>query len=235
LKDSPAELAALEAKLAHTFKNPALLEQALTHPSATPSGSEMANNQRLEYLGDSVLDLIMAEELYARFPEDREGRLATYRASLVCGEFLTGLAVRLGLPEFLILSTAEAENGGRQRPSTLEDALEAVIGALYLDAGLEKTRQTVLAWYGDLDTLIESSLVEANPKGTLNEIAQRLYGNNTVSYDLIQREGKPPKERFVVQVSTQGNPLATGEGTSRKEAEEAAARQALKTFSEDKA
>lgn len=233
MSEGQAEIGGLEERIGYVFRRVELVRQALTHPSAfsevqlTSAEAAARHNQRLEFLGDAVLGLIIGEALYTALPGEREGKLATARAALICGEFLTRLARRLGLPEVLILSSSEEQAGGREKPSILEDALEAIVGAIYRDSDYPTVRAVVLGWYGDLESALASALRDYNPKGLLNEYAQKSMGNNALEYRLKSHEGKPPHEHFTVEVLVAGDVKGTGTGSSRRQAEEQAARDAL--------
>jgi len=222
-----AELEELEKRLGHRFAQRPLLERALTHPSRAGEHPQTVTNQRLEFLGDAVLGLIIADKLFNDLPEADEGDLATARATLVRGTFLSTLARELGLGAHLRLSRQEENAGGRERDSSLEDALEAVVGALYLDAGMEGTRAVVLGWYGPALKRLEETRAAFNPKGRLNELAQAQFGANVVEYRVLGQTGTPPEEIFRVGVYLNGERYGEAEGGSKKTAEEAAARLAL--------
>ncbi|MFO1448523.1 MAG: ribonuclease III [Opitutaceae bacterium] len=225
-----ASLQTLQEKLGYTFRDPRLLEEALTHPSYLQDDPKVTqSNQRLEFLGDAVLHLVLTDELYRRYPDDREGSLTKRRATLTKGTFLSGLARNLGLEVQLRLGSGEESTGGRSRASALEDAMEAVIGAIYRDSDLATTRATVLAWYGDVDrTLLDLESGE-NPKGRLQEWVQPVHGNGALRYEVASIEGKDHERSYEVVVSLNDKPLGRGRGPSKKVAEEAAAREALRT------
>ncbi len=219
----------LEEKIGYSFKNPALLRQALTHPSFQPEGAAagLQNNQRLEFLGDSVLELILSERLYSLYPEAREGELTRYRSSLAKGAFLSRLARDMKLGDHLYLSRGEIESGGRDRGNLLEDALEALVGAIYLDAGLASTRRVVLHWYGDIRKRMQEAHGTENPKGRLQEEIQAVHGEAGPEYRVVTEEGPSHDRRFEVEVLLQNSPLGRGQGSSKKEAETQAAENAL--------
>lgn len=221
-------LNALQLRIGHTFRNPVLLERAVTHSSFLqdhPATEE--SNQRLEFLGDAVLQLALTETLFQMYPREREGVLSKRRAALANGTFLARLAVESGLADCLRLSDSEESTGGRMRASTLEDAFEALIGAVYLDSDLPTARSVVLQLYGDLAARL--ALVEdvGNPKGRLQELVQPLYGNNALRYEVVNTVGEDHAREYEVVVLLLERPLGTGRGSSKKMAEEAAARSAL--------
>lgn len=223
-------LARLQARLGHAFRDAALLERAVTHPSYLPENPSTAeSNQRLEFLGDAVLQLVLTEVLFGFFPADREGQLSQRRAALAKGAFLHQLAREIGLDACLRLGTSEEATGGRTRASALEDAFEALVGALYLDSDLPTTRRIVLGIYGPLsDRLaLESS---DNPKGRLQELVQPKHGNEALRYEVIRTLGEDHAREFEVTVYLLNRPLGTGRGTSKKLAEESAARVALEAL-----
>lgn len=216
----------LEQRLGHRFANRALLEESLTHPSYTqlhPGPS----NQRLEFLGDAVLQLVVSDALFEAFPDEREGVLSRRRSVLTKGVFLMKLSLELGIDSALRLSPSEDADGGRARASTLEDAFEAVVGALYLDAGIDSVRRQILRWYGPLDARLGMHEKHDNPKGRLQELVQPVHGNDALRYELHRIEGAPHERSFDVHLHFLGRKVAEGQGSSKKEAEENAARAAL--------
>jgi ribonuclease-3 len=221
-------LAQLESRIVHVFRNRAWLECAITHPSLLQDRPEVAeNNQRLEFLGDAVLQLVLTEALFRQFPAEREGLLSKRRAALAKGSFLARLAQEIGLGPVLRMGASEESSGGRHRAAALEDALEALIGALYLDAGLEETRQVVLALYGNLDERLAGADTTENPKGQLQERVQPAHGNTALRYEVVSMTGEDHAREYQVTVYLLDRELGTGRGTSKKQAEEAAARAAL--------
>lgn len=220
-------------RLGHTFRRPELLQLALTHPSclqADPAAGE--SNQRLEFLGDAVLQLVLTDELYREFPADREGALSRRRANLSKGAFLSQLARDIGLDAALRLSPGEEQSGGRARASNLEDAFEAVIGAVFLDGGLPAAQSVVRRIYGPLPARLAGLDDADNPKGRLQEIVQPRFGNGTLDYRVIGETGAAHAREFEVTVCFKDRPLGTGRGSSKKLAEEAAARAALRQIAD---
>jgi len=225
------DLKMLQGRIRYVFRDPAHLARALTHASwvqDNPGGG--GNNQRLEFLGDSVLQLILTEALFALFPEDREGDLSKRRAILGKGEFLSGLAREIGLDRCLRLGANEEATGGRARDAALEDAFEALVGAVSLDGGLESARQTVLGVYGDLRARLGSLEGHANPKGRLQEIVQPMHGNQAIRYEVLSTGGADHERKYEVAVHLLDRRIGTGRGPSKKLAEEEAARAALATL-----
>lgn len=215
-----------EERLGHKFADRSLLEKSLTHASYTQVSSA-PSNQRLEFLGDAVLQLIVSTVLFKKFPDEREGVLSRRRSVLTKGEFLVKVALELGIDRALLLSPAEQAAGGRTRASSLEDAFEAVVGALFLDAGLTHTRAHVLRWYGPLDDRLAGFEQRENPKGRLQELVQPRHGNEALRYELHRTKGAPHERSFDIHLYFLGRKIAEGRGSSKKEAEEEAARAAL--------
>ncbi|MBP9912073.1 MAG: ribonuclease III [Opitutaceae bacterium] len=219
-------LQSLQTRLGHQFQDPALLELALTHPAFSNENEQSReSNQRLEFLGDAVLQLILSEELYRLYPADREGALTQRRKLLVEGRFTAELAAELELGKFLRVppsATAVAAN-----PSALEDAFEAVVAAIYLDAGHARAREVILALYGDLARRLATVLPTDNPKGRLQELVQPKHGNNAIRYEVTQTTGEAHQREFEVTVFLMDRALGSGRGPSKKVAEEAAATAAL--------
>jgi len=214
-------LAALEARLGHSFADPALLRTALTHGSATEAraGAGAQSYERLEFLGDRVLALLLAEWLLERHPDEREGQIARRHAQVVRREALAEVAGRIGLGPHLLLARAEAEQGGRDKPSVLADACEAVIGALYLDGGLAAARGFVrAAWAPILDG------ITGPPKDAKTALQEWLQarGHPLPGYAEVARSG--PEHAPAFRVLAEGGGLgAEGEGASKRAAEQVAA------------
>jgi len=221
-------LDALQKRIGHRFRNPALLREALTHGSyVQENAGDGPNNQRLEFLGDAVLHFIITDSLYRDSTTEREGVLTRRRAILSKGRFLADLARELGLDACLRLNKGEEEAGGRGRASILEDALEALVGAIYLDSDLATTSRVVLAWYGPLaDRVLPAEEVE-NPKGRLQELVQPIHGNVALRYEVLGTEGPRHALEYAVAVYLNDEKLGEGRGTSKKTAEEEAAQAAL--------
>lgn len=216
---------AWEDEIQYHFQDKKLLELALTHSSYTNENARHCNNQRLEFLGDSVLSLLVAELLYKRFPEKDEGELTKLRSSLVCDRSLAAFGKQIHLGEKLVLGKGEEVSGGRTRTSNLEDAFEALVGAIYLDGGLNKAREFVLQFIPDRIEL-EHLATQSDYKTTLQEIIQKNPEEN-ISYVLIGESGPDHDKRFVSEVRLNSNVIGQGEGKSKKQAEQMAAKQAL--------
>lgn len=221
--------AELEASLGHAFRDRQLLLLALTHPSLAHEagvGHLQQHNQRLEFLGDAVLQLVLTNELYERFPTHGEGPLTQARAQLVNRSSLAEQGRWLNLGQFLILSRGEESGGGRTRNSTLADAFEAVVGAVFLDAGYEAARALVLRLFRTLFGELGELPNLENPKGELQELLQA-NSPNPPNYEQIAVEGPDHDRRFECAVYHGGVELARGTGRSKKLAESAAALIAL--------
>jgi ribonuclease III len=228
----------LEEKLGVRFKNRALLERALTHSSAVPElragreddkadSPEIGNNERLEFLGDAVLDLLASEYLLDNFPDWSEGQLSKSRARLVNARSLERAARRIGLGEHLRLGRGEEKTGGREKPALLADGLEAVVAAVFLDAGLKATGELLKRVLFD-QALEERGerIAESDRKSALQELLQQ-SGRPPAEYRLAGESGPDHRKQFLVEVWADGNCLGSGEGKTKKEAEQQAARTAL--------
>lgn len=218
-------------RLGVAFRDRALLDRALTHSSLLQDRPDLReSNQRLEFLGDAVLQLVLTEELFRRFPQDREGVLSKRRAALANGTYLARLAREIGLDAALRFGASEEATGGRDRDSALEDAFEALIGAVYLDRGLDEARRVVLRIYRGIEERLAAVEDFENPKGRLQEIVQPLHGNQALRYEVLCIEGEDHARSYEVAVFLIDRQLGTGRGTSKKSAEEAAAREALRVL-----
>lgn len=217
----------LEQRLKYKFRNPLLLAEALTHPSiGHETQRHHFDNQRLEFLGDAVLQLIFTEWLFDHFPKFSEGQLTKMRSGLVSRDGLRMHAERLELGKHLMMGRGEESSGGRERSSALADAYEAVIGAIYLDSDYVTARWIVLTEAReDLENL-EVDPPGQNPKGQLQELLQAISPVSPV-YPIIAAEGPEHRKRFVAKVTWNGIHLGEGEGHSKKDAETDAARDAL--------
>jgi ribonuclease-3 len=222
-----AELQRLEQVLGYPFKDEDLLRLALTHRSC---GSR--NNERLEFLGDSVLNHIVAQALFEQFPDAREGDLSRMRASLVQGETLAEVARELGLGEYLKLGPGEKKSGGHRRASILADTLESILGAILMDANIEACRIRVFNWFEDRLENVSPERVGRDAKTTLQEKLQA-RGKRLPDYQLARAEGEEHRQQFTVTCElSDGGKLFTGKGSSRRKAEQAAAQAALEELNE---
>ncbi len=219
----------LEKNLGYTFKDKKLITEALTHKSY----KQPYNNERLEYLGDAVLDLIVGEYLYQRFPQHDEGKLSKMRASLVNESSFTQLANALQLGSFIFLSNAEENNDGRSKSSLLSNAFEAVMGAIYLEAGLQTVAEIAI-------TLLEQNYKEISLeslfkdyKTSLQELTQAHFGV-TPEYRLISSKGPDHQKEFEIALYIDNKCYATASGKSKKTAQQEAAEIALKKLKEER-
>ncbi len=218
----------LGRELGITFADPALLRQALIHTSYANERKtgHLAHNQRLEFLGDAVLDLVVSEYLYRRFADLPEGELTKARAAVVCEPTLARRTKELGIGRHLLLGRGEAASGGRERDSILADTFEAIIGAVYLDRGFAAASDCVLTLLaGELAALTDGDFGR-DYKTLLQEIAQK-NGDARISYEVIGESGPDHNKTFTVAVGVNDVLLGTGSGRSKKEAEQSAARQAV--------
>lgn len=223
-----SDLRHLQRALGHAFTHTDLLEQALTHRSAGAG-----NNERLEFLGDALIGFLIAEVLWERFPEADEGTLSRLRASLVKRESLAALARGLGLGDYLRLGAGEVRTGGHARDSILADALEAVLGALYRDAGFDATRELVLRLYASrlAQTSLERTLKD--PKTRLQEWLQARR-RPLPEYQVVATDGDQHAQTFIVTCALADAALATrAEGSTRRRAEQAAAQEMLERLQDD--
>ena len=209
----------LQNDLGYVFHDPAHLRLALTHPS-----TKLPDNQRLEFLGDAVLEFCVSDMLYRKYPNLHEGELTARRAALVCERTLSVIARSLHLGDFLIMGHGEEQTGGRGKPSILADAMEAVLAAVYADGGYEAAREVIRRLFAEDEKL--TAWRGHDDKSALQEYTQA-HGLELPAYEVIAQEGPDHDRRFTVRVSILGRPAATGTGGSKKAAEQAAARQAL--------
>lgn len=221
------KLQELAEKLAIKMNSWELLDEALTHRTykAEHPGKSLKDNQRLEFLGDAVLGMIVAEYLFTNYHNKTEGDLTRMRAAVVCEAALAAQAIKFEIGEYLLLGKGEDQSGGRTRASTLSDAVEAVIGAVFLDQGLAAARELVLL-------LLEGEIEEAargrnrDYKTMLQELVHKLY-EDTVTYQILNESGPDHNKRYEAGVVFQGRVIAVGKGRSKKEAEQQAAEKAL--------
>ena len=232
MKHSDSQLRRIESALGVDFSDTRLLERALVHDSflAEFPGVFGESNERLEFLGDSVLDLVVAEELTRRFPDHPEGALTQMRASLVDKAALAGVGRRLGLGEWLVMGKGETEIGGAERESNLANAFEALLGALFLDGGYEAAREFSLCVMRDeLDAVADMESPPRHPKSLLHEAAME-RGFPPPEYEEVERLGSDHAPTFVAQAILNGRPMGRGEGGSKQAAEAEAAAKAIKNL-----
>lgn len=217
----------LEERIGYKFRNPLLLAEALTHPSLGHETQQRHfDNQRLEFLGDAILQLVITEYLFGHFGDQPEGQLTKLRSRLVSRDALKAHAAALDLGQFLLMGRGEEASGGRSRVSTLADAFEALIGGIYLDGGLEDAKKFILVQAkADLAQIAEEP-VDINPKGHLQELLQSISPRSPV-YEVLSQTGPEHDKRFVVQAIWEGIVLGKGGGRSKKQAETAAAEEAM--------
>ena len=217
----------LQNKIGYQFKNPALLNEALTHSSYANEhkSQHIKYNERLEFLGDSVLSIVVSDYIYKNCPELPEGELTKLRASLVCEKSLYEFAKKIDLGKYLILSKGERNNGGTDRPSILSDAFEALIAAIYIDGGIAPASKHILNFV--IPAIKNSKKKKINDyKTTLQEILQKNPGEK-LEYVLVKESGPDHNKHFFVEVHLNSNVIGKGGGKSKKEAEQQAAREAL--------
>jgi ribonuclease-3 len=221
------ELEDLARRLGHRFQNLGVLDQALRHSSyAHENPGSGPSNERLEFLGDAILALTVSTLLLRRFPRSSEGDLTRGRAALVNARQLASLARGLDLGAYLLVGRGEERQAGREKPSLLADALEAVLAAVYLDGGLEAAAQLTELWFGPL---VETAQPWRDFKTSLQELTQARY-KVSPSYHLVAESGPGHARHFQVEVRLQDRPLARGEGRTKKQAAQEAASRALETL-----
>lgn len=223
-KPGPDRIEAAQNIIGHTFADPSLLDAALTHPSYAEESSGATGYERLEFLGDAVLGLVVVEECYRRFPDLAEGIMTKIKIAVVSGTVLTATAEELGLAPLLLLGEGERRNASRGRRSALENAFEAVCGAIYLDGGYEAARGFILRTLGSR-IVPEIAAFEEHPKSALLEYVQARSRNAVFSIE--SSEGPPHDRTFNATVTIDGALMGRGSGRSKKEAESNAAAEAL--------
>lgn len=219
-------MTSLEEKLQYTFRSPSLLQNALTHSSYANEHreSDRPSNERLEFLGDSILGLVVAEHLYRTRTDLPEGDLTRLRAALVCESSLVEVARYLNLGSYLKLGKGEQAGGGRERPSIQADAVEAILAAVYLDGGIGQVRKLIHSLI--LDREQEKAAASRDYKTALQELVQRESGK-TLSYHMVGESGPDHAKVFSMAVQLNGEAVGVGQGKSKKEAEQAAAKAAV--------
>ena len=223
----------LEGALGYRFRNITLLQRALTHSSYANERwhDGLMSNERLEFLGDSVLGMVVAEYLYENFPDRPEGELTRMRADMVCETSLAKIADRLSLGEYLLLGHGEAQSGGRTRASILADATESVIAAAFLDGGIEAAKEIIQRFV--LENVPDKKLRNTDYKTALQELVQQKK-NQTLSYVLCGENGPDHNKEFSVELQLNGEAVGIGKGSSKKRAEQDAARAAIEKLFPDK-
>lgn len=226
-------LSELEKRIGYHFKNDALLKKAMVHSSyaneTTSKNPAIDCNERMEFLGDSVLSVIVSTYLFQHLPDLPEGNLSKLRSFTVCEKALAEYAGAIGLGEFLRLGKGEDNNGGRERPSITSDAFEALIAAIYLDSGLEEARKFVLRFaVPQIDHLLSEQITE-DYKTALQQIVQQEQGEK-LEYVLVGEEGPAHQRSFTMEARLNRNVIGRGTGSSKREAEQRAAKEALTLF-----
>ena len=218
----------LYKRIGYTFSDKNLIKTALTHRSA--SGQ---NNERMEFLGDSILGYIISNELYRRFPEAQEGQLSRLRASLVKGETLAEIARSLEVGDYLYMGSGELKSGGFRRGSILADAFEAIIGAIYLDSGIQQAEKFILRYFNDKLSDCDPVKAEKDPKTRLQEFLQA-ESSSLPKYSVLNIEGEAHNQTFEVECFLEErNIKQVAEGTSRRKAEQSAAQKVLEKITHD--
>lgn len=229
------ELSSLQDAIGYRFRDLSLLETATTHASFSNEHRQLCHgqcNERLEFLGDSVLSLITGEYLFEKFPEWDEGELSILRARAVCTEALSGYAASFSLGEYLLLGNGEERSGGRKKPKTLENSFEALLGALYLDGGLACARRFALPFLAEKTAQSVSEKEFRDYKTLLQQIVQQ-DGEEHLEYVPVGESGPAHARIFTVEARLNSNVLGVGEGRSKRAAEQAAAKEALTLFGEE--
>ncbi|AJA45401.1 ribonuclease III [Frischella perrara] len=222
MKHDKNKLVALQKQINYSFKNIDLLIHALTHRSANK-----IHNERLEYLGDSILSYVIAEALFERFPKVDEGDLSQMRSSLVCGETLAKMGQNFNIGDSMILGPGELKSGGHRRESIISDAVEAIIGAIYLDSDIQTIKQLILAWYQTRLVQIQPGIKQKDSKTRLQEYLQGQRQNRPV-YLIVEVIGDDHDQEFVVQCKLENDDNQyLGRGVNRRKAEQAAAQMAI--------
>ncbi|MBI5682486.1 MAG: ribonuclease III [Deltaproteobacteria bacterium] len=224
-----AELKEFEKKLGYEFKDIGLLKKALIHTSYLNEKMEEGlkeSNERMEFLGDSILSAVITHLLTTRYPEMDEGGLSKLRARIVSEPTLSHAAMGLSVGQYIFLGKGEELTGGREKPSMLADAFEAIIGAMYLDKGFDKTFDTVKGYFDTLLSKFSNNIISLDYKTDLQEYVQGRF-KTVPQYRLIDKVGPEHDKTFIVNVVISGEMMGTGRGKSKKEAEQQAAREAL--------
>ncbi len=215
--------------LGREFKRLDLLKEALTHKSFASENNLLYDNQRLEFLGDAVVQIALTQHLFRRYPDCHEGELTKMRSAIAKEASLAAIAKEVSLGEFLLLGKGEMESGGAQRDSTLSDAFESLVGAIYLDAGLDAAQQLLLSLVERIYPEPSALLARLNPKGALQEFTQQKLGA-TPNYSTVEITGPDHSPSYTVEVFVKGKLLGKGSAAKRKAAESSAAEMALRSL-----
>lgn len=226
------DLEELEEKIGYKFKERSLLKRALTHSSFS-GGKNNGSNERLEFLGDSVLQLTVSMYLFTNMTSEPEGGLTKLRASIVCENSLCNFAKKIDLGSYLYLGKGEEQTGGRERRSILADAFEALIAAVYLDGGTEAAQKLIMTFMPSIDALRSGKVSLGDYKTILQEIIQQ-NPEEHVTYEVKENDGKRHNKLFYADVLLNGQVIGSGSGQSKKEAEQAAAKEAVKLMGYEK-
>ncbi len=219
----------LENKLNIKFNNIEILDAALTHSSCVNENKRLQSNERLEFLGDSILQLCISEMLFHKYKNKPEGFLTKKRAQIVCGNSLYDVAVKLNIGEFINMSKGEEMTGGRSRVSILADCIEAIIAAIYMDQGFDNVKNFILANFKEIIERSDSDSIIMDYKTKLQETIQK-FGEYTIDYTLLKYEGPPHRRKFYTEVVVEPLVNGVGEGYSKKESEQSAAKEALENL-----
>ena len=219
-------LSNVEKNLKINFNNKRIIQTAFTHSSYAKQFKESQYNERLEFLGDSVLQLTITEYLFSNYKNKLEGELTRLRSLIVCENSLYNVARKLGISDFIMMSKGEELTGGRDRISIQADAVEAIIAAIYLDKGLEVAKEFILTNFNDIIKKAIDNEIILDFKTKLQEYLQK-DGDIDINYELYKHEGPPHRRKFFVNLYVEGKLLGSGEGYSKKEAEQNAAKEAL--------
>lgn len=233
-KERKEQLSELEQKIGYIFSKTYLLDRALTHSSyANQEGlSYVEHNERMEFLGDSVLSVVVSEHIFKKYKSKPEGKLTRIRSGIVCESSLYECAKKIDLGRYMLIGKGEELSGGRNRVSMLADAFEALIAAIYIDGGLEKAREFVISSLSDtIDGAVKDAYMR-DYKTKLQEIVQREQGA-TIVYKVVGEEGPAHNKTFFVEVTVNGSITGKGRGRSKKEAEQRAAKSALSLLGEE--
>lgn len=218
----------LEKKIEYTFKDKNNIILALTHSSYANEykNQKLISNERLEFLGDTVLNMIISEEIYTKYNDLSEGEMTKFRSNVICETSLARCAKNINIGEYLLLGKGEENTGGRHRISILSDSVEALIGALYLDAGLDRAKVFVLEQMGEMIEESIKGIIFMDYKTQLQEILQK--GNEQkIVYEIIDEKGPDHNKVFISQVNIDGKAAGTGKGKTKKEAEQIAAKKTI--------
>lgn len=218
----------LEESIGYTFKNKFLLKNALTHTSYA-NENNVKSNEKLEFLGDSILEFISSKYIYTKYPNLKEGEMTKVRADVVCERSLYKVALKHNFSDFLFIGKSQIINKGNERPSILADSIEAVIAAIYFDSGLEEAEKFIVE---NLKDYIESASKHVGMKDHKTVLQEKLqiHGDVKIKYDIIKESGPDHDKTFTARVSLNGNVLADGKGRTKKEAEMEAAKKALENM-----